>query len=183
MINSKTIQNCKQPFPAIEGMVNDMVLGKIVIKNVYQNWLGENIEQIRQKHETNPYSLRIGMPAIDKQLKSDPVYFILHYLSYNPLTKDVEKRELIPYRNMEKIYVGQSIDEQEYTNFKAFFNGNVIADELFLKRYDDIAKVPVGKILLDLMERVKKLEKEVSTYKKQANNNPIYQKQSNERTN
>lgn len=183
MINNSVIQNCKQPFPAIEGLVNDMVLGKIKIQNIYQSWKGESITQIKDKNEHNPYSLRIGMPATDKQLKADPIFFILNYLSYNPLTKDIEKREIIPYRNMDKIYVGQSIDEQEYTNFKAFFDGNVIMDELFLKRYDDIAKVPVGKILLDLMTKVKKLEKELDEYKKQTNKDTIYKKQQNERFN
>jgi hypothetical protein len=177
MINSKIIQNCKTSFPAVQTLTNDMVLGKIHISGIYQGWKGENIEQIKQKHKDNPYTLRIGMPSVDKQLKADPVLFILHYLSYNPLSKDIEKRELIPYRNMDKIYVGQSIDEQEYTNFKAFFDGNVIADELFLKRYDDIAKIPVGKILQDLMSKVQKLEKELALIKRQSTNNPIYNKQ------
>ncbi len=179
MINSKTIQNCKIPFPAVQTLTNDMVLGKIHINGIYQGWNGENIEQIKQKHKDNPFTLRIGMPSVDKQLKADPVLFILHYLSYNPLSKDIEKRELVPYRNMDKIYVGQSIDEQKYTNFKAFFDGNVVADELFLKRYDDIAKVPVGKILLNLMDRVEKLEKELAAVRRQTVNNPIYNKQQN----
>ena len=177
MINSRTIQNCKATFPAIQTLTNDMVLGKIHIKGIYQNWNGEDIEQVKQKHKDNPFTLRIGMPSIDKQLKADPVLFILHYLSYNPLTKDIEKRDLVPYRNVDKIYVGQSIDEQRYTNYRAFFDGNVIADELYLKRYDSIAKVPVGKILLDLLDKVQKLEKELTVLKRQSQDNHIYKKQ------
>ena len=71
MINNGTIRNCTRSFPAIQGMVNEHALGKIIIKNVYQGWRGESIKQIRDKHEQNPYSLRIGMPSTDEQLKND----------------------------------------------------------------------------------------------------------------
>ena len=75
-----------KPFPAIQALKNEHALGKILIKNVYQQWKGENIEQIKRSHEGNPYSLRIGMPRVDSELKGDALYFILHYLSYNPIT-------------------------------------------------------------------------------------------------
>ena len=103
MINNGAIQNVTKPFPAIQGLRNEHTLGKILIKNIYQSWNGENIVQIKNKHETNPYSLRIGMPGTDNELKNDSLYFILHYLSYNPITKDIEKRELVPYRNTERM--------------------------------------------------------------------------------
>jgi len=174
MINNSVIQNCTISFPAIQGLVNEHALGKILIKNVYQGWQGENVVQIKDKHEENPYSLRIGMPSTDKQLKGDAVYFILHYLSYNPLTKDVEKRELIPYRNMEKLYIGQSIEEKSYSNYKAFVDGNIVANDIYLKGYESIKDTPIGKLVIGLMDKTEKLQIEVANLKRQLKTNPIY---------
>jgi len=177
MINNNTIRNCSIAFPAIQGLINEHALGKIFIKNIYQGWQGDSINQIKQKHETNPYTLRIGMPTTDQQLKNDSVYFILHYLSYNPMTKDVEMRELLPYRNMEKMYIGQSIDEKVYKNYKLFVDGNVVADDIYLKKYDAIKNIPLGQLVVNLIEKVEKLQLEISQLKRQAINNPTYIKQ------
>ena len=89
MINNKTIQNTKKSFSAIKGLRNEHMLGKILIKNIYQTWNGENITQIKQNHTDNPYTLRIGTPTTDRELKNDSVYFVIHYMSYNPITKDI----------------------------------------------------------------------------------------------
>lgn len=174
MINNSVIRNCTVSFPPIQALVNEHALGKILIKNVYQPWQGENINQIRNKHEENPYSLRIGMPSTDQQLKGDAMYFILHYLSYNPITKDIEKRELVPYRNMDKLYIGQSLEEKHYKNYKMFVDGNVIADDIYLKKNDNLKDVSLTQILTNLISKVEKLQLEVADLKRQLNNKPIY---------
>lgn len=176
MINNEVIRNCTIPFPAVEGLVNDNVLGKILIKNLYQSWKGENIKQIKQKHEHNPYSLRIGMPSTDSQMQNDSMYFILHYLAYNPLTKNIEKRELVPYRNTEKIYVGQSIDEKFYKEYKMFVDGNIVADDLYLKQTETLRETSLNTILTRLLGLVEKLQIEVAQLKRESKNNTIYSK-------
>ncbi len=174
MINSETIRNCTRSFPAVQGMVNEHALGKIIIKNVYQGWQGESIRQIKDNHEQNPYSLRIGMPSTDSQLKNDAIYFILHYLSYNPLTKDIEKREIIPYRNMEKLYIGQSLDEKSYSDFRVFVDGNIVAEDIYLKKYTELRDTPISELVLDLINRVDALQLEVVNLKRQLNKGHIY---------
>ena len=174
MIANNFIRNCTRPFPIIQGMLNEQALGKIIIKNIYQAWQGENIKQIKEKHESNPYALRIGLPNTDEQMKSDAMYFILHYLSYNPLTKDIEKRELIPYRNMDKIYIGQSIDEVMYSDYKMFVDGNVIVDDLYLKKNKETRNKPLSEIILELINTTQKLQAEVTSLKRELNNRPIY---------
>lgn len=174
MINNSVIRNCLKPFPIIQGLVNEHALGKIKIKNIYQGWQGESIQQIRDKHEENPYSLRIGMPRTDVELKNDAIFFIQHYLSYNPLTKDIEKRELVPYRNVEKVYIGQSIDEKVYKDYRLFIDGNVVANDIYLKKYEAIKDIPLGKLITNTMDKVEKLQMEVAELKRQLNTNHIY---------
>ena len=155
-------------------MVNEHALGKIKLKNIYQGWQGESMLQIKDKHEQNPYSLRIGMPSTDRQLKGDAVYFILHYLSYNPITKDVEMREIIPYRNMEKVYIGQSLDENVYSDYKLFVDGNVVVDDLYFKNHETIREIPLGKLIVSLIDKTEKLQIEVANLRRQLNNKHIY---------
>ncbi len=174
MINNDVIRNCTVPFPVIQGLINEHALGKILIKNVYQGWQGESIQQIRDKHEANPYSLRIGMPSTDAQLKGDAMYFILHYLSYNPITKDIEKRELVPYRNTEKIYIGQSIDEKVYKNYKLFVDGTTITDDIYLKKYESLKDRSLGQTVIALLNAVEKLQVEVADLKRQLQTKHIY---------
>lgn len=174
MINNNTVRNTQVSFPIIQGLINEHALGKILIKNVYQGWQGENIKQIKNKHEDNPYSLRIGMPSTDEQMKSDSMFFIQHYLSYNPLTKDIEKRELVPYRNSEKVYIGQSIDEKVYKDYRLFVDGNVVVGDIYLKNYNSIKDIPIGQIITNLVDKVEKLQKEVIRLKQQQNNKHIY---------
>lgn len=174
MIANDTIRNCTFPFPAVEGLIDDNVLGKIKIKNIYQSWRGESIQTIKRAHADNPYSLRIGMPSTDNQLKNDAVFLILNYLSYNPLTRDIEKRELVPYRNMDKIYIGQSIDEKRHYDYRLFVDGEAIMDELYLKRHEKIWAEPVGELLISLMDKVEKLQVEVGDLRRQLKSKHIY---------
>ena len=174
MINNNVIQNCTVPFPPIQALVNEHALGKIKIKNIYQAWQGESIKQIRYKHEQNPYTLRIGMPSTDEQLKGDALYFILHYLSYNPITKDVEMRELVPYRNVDKIYIGQSIDEKAYKNYKLFVDGNTVTNDIYIKGQESIKDIPLGKLVVNLMDRVEKLQLQVNDLHRQLGKQHIY---------
>lgn len=174
MINNSTVRNSQVSFPIIQGLVNEHALGKILLKNVYQSWQGENIKQIRDKYENNPYSLRIGMPSTDEQMKNDSMFFILHYLSYNPLTKDVEKREIVPYRNTEKVYIGQSIDEKIYKDYKLFVDGNAVINDVYLKNHNSIKDIPLGQLVVNLIDKVEKLQLEVINLKRQQNNKHIY---------
>ena len=174
MINNDTIRNCTKPFPAVEGLIDDNVLGKIKIKNIYQSWRGESMETIRNNHTDNPYSLRIGMPSMDNQLKNDAVFFILSYLSYNPLTKDIEKRELVPYRNMDRVYIGQSIDETYYKDSRLFVDGKAVIDELYLKKHEQLFQEPIGELLIALVDKVEKLQTEVGDLRRQLKSNHIY---------
>lgn len=176
MINNSTIRNCTKPFPAIQGLVNEHVLGKILIKNIYQGWQGENIEEIKAKHESNPYSLRIGKPSTDEQIRGDRMYFIPNYMSYNPFTRDIEKRELVSYRNMSRVYIGQSIDEQYYKDYSMFVGGKVIVDDLIIKKFENLKDASVGQLIVNLMNKVEKLQLEINLLKHQTQSSPIYTK-------
>ncbi len=172
MIANKTIQNVTKPFPIVQALRNEHALGKILIKNVYQQWKGESIQQVKQLHENNPYSLRIGMPKIDDELRGDAMYFILHYLSYNPITKDIEKRELIPYRNMEKLYIGQSIQEKEYSDYRLFVDGKAVMQDLHLTNIDQ--NQSITQLIVNLTNKVEKLQAEVINLRRQLNSSHIY---------
>jgi hypothetical protein len=167
MINNSVIRNCTTPAPIIQSMINEHALGKIELKNIYQKWSGENIEQIKERHNDNPYMLRIGMPSTDNQMAKDPIYFILHYLSYNPLTKDVEMRHIIPHRNTEKLYIGQSIDEKHYTDYRLFVDGTAIVGDLYLKNSQSLRDVPLSRTIANLVAKVEKLQQEIIDLKRQ----------------
>jgi len=172
MINNSVIQNVKKAFPAIKGLHNEHVLGKILIKNIYQSWNGESIAQIKQKHENNPYTMRIGTPMTDNELKADSIYFILHYLSYNPITKDIEKRELVPYRNMEKMYIGQSLQEKEYSEYRLFVDGKAVLEDLYLTNTNQ--NQSITQLITNLTNKVEKLQAEVINLRRQLNSSHIY---------
>lgn len=174
MINNSRIQNCKIAFPAVEGLGLTETLGKVRIKNIYQSWNGESMNQIRDRHESNPYTLRIGMPTVDERLKNDSIYFILDYLSYNPVTKAVEQRQLVPLRNMEKLYIGQSLQENEYKDYRLFVDGNAVVDDIYLKKYESLGDQPIGRLLVNLMDTVEKLKLEVVDLKRQLKTQHIY---------
>ena len=55
MINNDKVRNVQRKFPIIEGMANGETLGKIRLKNLYPKWNGENVNDIKAKHDKNPY--------------------------------------------------------------------------------------------------------------------------------
>jgi len=161
-------------FPAIQGLGLSETLSKVRIKNIYQSWHGESINEVRAQHNSNPFTLRIGIPTEDERLKNDSIYFVLQYLSFNPVTKDIEKRQIIPLRNMEKIYIGQSLDENLYKDYRLFVDGSIVVDDIYLKKYESIKTQPLGRIITNLIETVDKLKVEVMQLKRKQNQHHIY---------
>ena len=94
MINNNKVRNTQVPFKPIEGLATGETLGKIRLKNIYTSWNGESVFDIKAKHDTNPYLVRIGTPNTDDKLRSDNIYFISHYLAYNPITQHLEDKSV-----------------------------------------------------------------------------------------
>ncbi len=176
MINNSKIRNCTVPFPAIQGLTNSESLGKIRIKNIYQSWNGESISEIRQQHDTNPYTLRTGSPLIDQQLREDRIYLVTHYMAFNPLAKTVEIRDLLSRRITDKLFVGQTTQEAEYSDYRVFIDGNIVADDVYLKKYESIKDVPLGKLIIDLMSKVDRQSAEIQQLKLKLAEQHIYTK-------
>lgn len=163
MIPSRLARNSTKPFPVIEGLRFNHSLTRLPIKTVYQHWTGESIKAIQEKTTDNPYSLRIGLPHIDDKLKSDNYYFILNYLSYNPVTKNIENREIIPYRNTETIYIGQSLAETDHKNYRLFVDGKAVIQDLEFMG----SQKSVKKQIQDLQNIVEALQRELIQLKKE----------------
>jgi hypothetical protein len=157
--------------PILNIMVGAPHLEYTNLRVMYQQWNGENIQEIRSKHEDNPYTLRIGTPNTDDQLRSDRALFIQSYLSYNPITKNIEKRELIPYRNVDKVYIGdQSVEEKYFEKYTAFVNGPmVVEDLLFLE-----SKQSLLQVIQKLTSEIETLRSEVANLKVQTKQQHIY---------
>jgi len=155
MIHSRNIKKPKVNFPSVEGIGGPSILGRIMLKNIYQPWRGENFVEITQNAINNPFNLRVGLPQMDKQLKDDRIFLFTKYLSYNPLTKQIEKRELIPLRNVEKVYIGQSPEEHHFTDYRLFVDGYPLARNphvlaLLVQLVDELPNLPqrIGLLLL-----------------------------------
>lgn len=148
---SKSIKKTKIAYPAIEGIGGPSFLGKILLKNLYQPWKGENFVEITKNAVGNPFNLRIGLPQTDKQLKDDRIFLFTKYLAYNPLTRQIEKRELIPLRNMEKVYIGQSPEEHQHTDYRLFVDGKAIVEDIVFKQPNEGS----------LIEKINKLEEKI----------------------
>ena len=174
MINGSKIRNCTVSFPAIEGLATTEHLGKIRLKNIYQKWNGESITEIRQQHSNNPYTLRTGTPLVDDQLRNDRIYLITHYVAFNPLSKTVEIRDLIPRRITDKLFIGQTTEEGEYEDYRLFVDGNIVVDDLFLKKYKSIKDVPLGRLIVDLISRVERQSAEIQELKDKVASQHIY---------
>lgn len=171
MIPSKYIRNVSHQAPILSLMVAAPFMEKVMIKNIYQQWRGETITQIKNKHTDNPYTLRIGTPNTDKALANDNMLFIQSYMSYNPVTKSIEKRELIPYRNVERVYIGeQRIDEEMFGEYASFINGNVVVKDLVFVE----TKESLSDIIAKLTKEVANLRMEVVKLKSQTQTQPIY---------
>ena len=170
MINTKYLHNTTVPFPIVESLTNAPLMNMVPIKNIYQSWNGESIEQIKHKAAENPYNIRIGLPRVDEQLRSDPKYFILGYLSYNPVTKDIESREIVSYRNMNRVYIGQSPDEYKFKDYKLFVDDNVVArDYLFVDN-----GLSIRQAIEHMANKIEKLQDEMADIKAQLKNETIY---------
>lgn len=163
MIKSSIIGNTQISFPAVQGLAFSPLVKKIEIKNIYQQWQGESIEQIKSKTQENPYSMRIGLPKVDEQLRQDNMYLILSYLSYNPVNKDIENREIVTYRNTNKIIIGQSPDEYKFKNYKLFVDDNVVAKDYIFS--DD--EMSLRQTITHLANKIQKLQQEITNIKSQ----------------
>lgn len=148
---SRSIKRVSVSYPPIEGIGGPSILGKIKLKNIYQQWRGENFIEITQKHVDNPFNLRVGLPQIDRQMKEDRIFLFTKYLSYNPLTKQVEKRELIPLRNVEKVYIGQSPEEHQFKDYRLFVDGKIVVEDVLFKQPNEGS----------LVEKIRQLEERV----------------------
>ena len=178
MINNDKVRNTRIPFKPIEGLATGETLGKIRLKNIYTSWSGESVADIKAKHNTNPYLVRIGTPNTDAKLRSDNIYFISHYLAYNPITQDLENRDIISRRVMEKLYVGQSTLEGEYDQCDMIVNGSAVLEDLYLYKNENIKDKSLTNIITKLLDRVDQLTKEVAQLKAKVKTKPIYTKDS-----
>ena len=171
MIPSRHIRNVSHSMPILSTMVGAPHLEYTNLRVMYQQWNGETIQEIRNKHKDNPYTLRIGTPNTDDQMRSDRALFIQSYLSYNPVTKDIEKRELIPYRNVEKVYIGQqTIEEKYFENYTAFVNGPLVAKDLvFLE-----TKQSLMDVIAKLSTEIQTLQTEMANLRSQTQTQTIY---------
>ncbi len=167
---TRHFSNVKVDAPILNLLVGNPYMDKVPIKNIYPEWKGENIEELKQ-HRDNPYLLRIGTPNIDERLKADHAFFIQSYLSYNPITKDIEKRELIPYRNVEKVYIGrQSLEEKTFRDYALFVNGVVMVKDIMTID----SRISFTQTVKELQQKVDLLTKEVTTLKLQLQKQTIY---------
>jgi hypothetical protein len=157
-------------------MLDDNVIGKIKIKNIYPKWQGETYKQIKDKNEVNPYHLRIGLPHTDDQLKNDRVFLITNYLSYNPTTKEIEKRQIIPFRLMSTLFVGQSITEQEYPNSKIVVDGTIAVQDIYLTNNENNQSINVRLAKMEAM--IQTLQEQIVSLKQQAKSTIYNQQQS-----
>lgn len=165
MISNEVVRNCKTAVPIIKTMLDDNIIGKIKIKNLYTNWQGETIQQIKDKNESNPYHLRIGLPHTDEKLKNDRVFFVTNYLSFNPITKDIEDRQLIPFRAMSKVFIGQSTTEQHYPNSKLIVDGTIAVQDIYLTNKQDDQSLSSRLAKMELM--IQNLQEQIVSLKQQ----------------
>ncbi len=179
MINNSKVRNVQRRFPTIEAIPNNQTLGKIKLKNLYPKWNGENVNDIKAKHKHNPYEVRIGTPNTDNQLRSDRMYFISHYLSFNPITQGIESRDIVSRRVMDKLYVGQTTEELYYPNSKLFVDGTIVAKDIFLTRNEKNKEQSLTRLVTNLLDRVDQLTKEVAQLKAKVKTQPIYRKDFN----
>lgn len=160
---SNNIKKAKITFPAVQSMGGPSFLGRIKLKNIYQQWNGESFSDIAKRHKDNPFTMRIGLPQTDKQMKEDRIFLFTKYLAYNPLTKQVEKRELIPLRNTEKIYIGHSPEEHQYKDYKLFVDGKVVLEDVIFKSPNHIDSLVQTLEFMKL--RIETLENEIANLK------------------
>ena len=171
MIPGRNVRNSRVSVPTINMLADAPFLEKAPIKMLFPQWQGESVNTIRDTFAHNPYRVRIGTPNMDQAMRNDSAFFMQSYLSYNPITKQLEKRELIPYRNIERIYIGeQRIDEEQYDNYTAFINGNVVVNDVILLE----SKQSVVELISKLQQQVTQLQSEVTKLRSETKTQPIY---------
>jgi len=165
MIISNNISRVKVPIPVAQCIGGPSYIGKIKLKNIYQQWSGQTYNEIKEKHTDNPFNVRIGLPQTDKQLLNDRIFLFTRYLSYNPLTKQLENRELIPSRNVEKVYIGHSPEEHLYGDYRLFVDGKVVLEDIVFKNTQKRRESLID-IIVKLEERIQNLEFELKKLKR-----------------
>ena len=80
---------------------------------------------------------------------------------------------------MEKVYIGQTTQEAEYKDYSLFVNGNVIAEDILLKKEGELKGVPLSKLISKLISKVDQQSKEIQQLKAELKNEPIYSKHVN----
>ena len=171
MISGRNVRNSRTTAPTLSLLSNAPFLEKAPIKMLFPQWQGESVNVIRNTFTENPYRVRIGTPNTDEAMRNDCAFFMQSYLSYNPITKQLEKRELIPYRNVERIYIGeQRIDEEQYKDYTAFVNGNIIANDLILLE----SKQSIVEQITKLQQQVLQLQSEIVKLRSETKTQTIY---------
>lgn len=171
MIPSKYYKPPKIQAPLLNLLTDGPYMDKLLIKTIYPQWTGETVEEIMQKSSNNPFVLRIGTPGMDRQIESDQVYFIPKYISYNPLAKQIEYRNLTNHRFTRKVYIGeQTPDETAFGDYSLFVNGNIVGKDLILSNTNE----SVAERLRSLEMQVKYLQTEIAKIAKQTVTQTIY---------
>lgn len=173
MIISNKIKRVKIPIPVAECLGGPSYIGKIKLKNLYQQWTGQTYTEIKDKHTTNPFNVRIGMPQTDKQLLNDRVFLFTRYLSFNPLAKQLENRELIASRNVEKIYIGHSPEEHLYGDYRLFVDGRAVVEDVVFKS-PKRRRESLLDVIDKLEQRIQNLEFELKKLKRNNESVAIY---------
>ena len=171
MISGRNVRNSRVTMPTLNLLAEAPFLEKAPIKMLFPQWQGESVSDIKNTFAENPYRVRIGTPNMDEAMRNDCAFFMQSYLSYNPITKQLEKRELIPYRNVERIYIGeQRIDEEQYKDYTAFVNGNIIANDLILLE----SKQSIVEQITKLQQQVLQLQSEIVKLRSETKTQTIY---------
>lgn len=146
-------------------------MDRVHIRTVYPQWNGESVPEIIQKHDNNPFVLRIGTPSTDESISNDKMYFISRYTAYNPASKEIESRNLIEGRFTKKVYIGeQTVDEVAHKDYRLFVNGKVVAsDVLFLHTKESLVDKIRG-----LEQQMRYMQAEIAKIARQTNTQTIY---------
>jgi len=170
MIPTRHIFNVKKAAPILHLVTSQPFMEKVEIKKLYPQWKGENMQQLKQAKQS-PDRIRIGTTTVDDALKQDHAYFIQSYLSYNPTTRDVEKRDIIPYRNVEKVYIGkQTVEEKTFNNYATFINGTAVVRDIIMIDSRQSLVDTIAKLQAD----VQNLTKEIAVLRLQLQKETIY---------
>ncbi len=154
MISNNSIRNCSNTPPLVQNLTSDVLLGKTETRQLFSQWNGQPASELDRP------LLRIGNPNTDDQMRSDRVYTILHYLSFNPLNRLIELRHMMPQRTMNKVYIGQSLDESQYSSCSLQVDGSIAANDILIKDLDDDSTK-------SLVEHLSRLTKELEEVRHQ----------------